>query len=157
MLLFLFGCLFGGVANVDLFGVFDGYDQRFCQDKESWQLGCGWTDGLEWGRDAELQISLSPEEEEEPNFQLLEFIEGGRSTMAVKKWSNVYAKTQARQGVVMLAVEKVDPHDASDSRCTCVDPVLRVQVVNLRNRQIYTLRPQTGIQYAPMVGLSNGS
>ena len=75
--------------------------------------------------------------------------------MAVKKWSNVYAKTQARQGVVMLAVEKVDPHDANDSRWTCVDPVLRVQVVNLRNRQIYTLRPQAGIQYAPMVGLSN--
>eukprot|EP00972_Heterocapsa_arctica_P002297 332291-Heterocapsa_arctica.AAC.1 len=54
----------------------------------------------------------------------------------------------------MLLVEKVYPSDAQSTEWTAVDATRRVQVVNLRNRSVYTLKAQARVRYAPMVGLS---
>ena len=76
-------------------------------------------------------------------------------TMVLKKWGNLYVKTSPTTGVVMLLVEKLHPSDSQSSEWTAVDSTLRVQVVNLRNRTVYTLRAQPRIQYTPMISLGS--
>ena len=76
-------------------------------------------------------------------------------TMVLRKWGNVYVKTSPTSGVVMLLIEKVYPGDAQSTEWTTVDGAKRVQIVNLRNRSVYTLRAQPGIKYSPMVALSS--
>ena len=76
-------------------------------------------------------------------------------TMVLRKWGNVYVKTSPTTGVVMLLIEKVYPGDAQSTEWTTVDGAKRGQIVNLRNRSVYTLRAQPGIKYSPMVALSS--
>ena len=74
--------------------------------------------------------------------------------MVLRKWNHVYVKTSPRAGVVMMLIEKVIAGDPQDMGWTAVDSALRVQVVNLRNRAVYTLKKIPGVNYSPMVALT---
>ena len=74
--------------------------------------------------------------------------------MTLRKWNKVYVKTSARGGSVLLLVEKLKPGDAGDAAWTAVDNTGRVQALNMRNKAVYSLRPQRGIDYSPMSPLT---
>ena len=56
--------------------------------------------------------------------------------MVLRKWNKLFLRTGPNVGVELLLVEKLDGSNASDGRWTTVDPVLRVQVANLRNKSV---------------------
>ena len=75
--------------------------------------------------------------------------------MVLRKWNKIFVRTGPGQGVQMLLVEKLIPTDAQDLRWTVIDPVLRVQVANLKNKSVYSLKAIKGVVYSPMVGLDS--
>lgn len=60
--------------------------------------------------------------------------------MVFRKWNKIYARAALTQGIEFLLVEKIYRHDANGTGWTVVDPVHRVQVINVRDRNIFTAR-----------------
>eukprot|EP00974_Lingulodinium_polyedra_P071596 6926454-Lingulodinium_polyedra.AAC.1 len=69
--------------------------------------------------------------------------------MVLRKWNKLFVRTEPSRGLEMFLVEKLVSADPQDMRWTAVDPVLRVQVVNLRNKGVYALKAARVVTYAP--------
>ena len=85
-----------------------------------------------------------------------EHVEKGSAAFVMsgyKKWNRIYyADPGKTQGVVMLLVSKARKQKA-DLHWTTVDPLGRVQVVDLKDKSRVSIRPRTGVVYDEGPGL----
>ncbi len=97
----------------------------------------------------ERPLSSAYTDEEPGEWDAWEALEDGLDCESVKmpyaKWCRIYVTTKAPpegRGVVLLLVDRVFPHKATDGHWTAVDGKRRVQVINVRDRAKVTPRPR---------------